>query len=113
MFRGFPAKSESPPVNQNQKVHIRGLRCSGRSSEHAAQKPQNLESGFRHFELKGQAEKLTLFRGASEKSEISFVNQLRSNFRFCFTILVSDFFDTLRKIMEPPQNACYSTLSSR
>ena len=67
MLRELTVKSETTFVKHNQNlVHKCGFRFSGRSSDHAEQKPRNLESGPQNLDFRGQVEKLTLFRGASE-----------------------------------------------
>ena len=110
MFRGLQVKFETTFVKQNQKlVHKCGFRFSGRSLERAEQKPRNLESGPQNLDFRGQVEKLTLFRGASEKSKIRFVSLLPIMFHnrgLSFIRHPSEDHGT-------PQNDCYSTLGRR
>jgi len=99
MFRGFPVKSEASFVKHNQKLfHQCGFRFSGRSSEHAEQKPRNLESGPQNLNFSLLVEKFDMFRGLSVKSETTFVNQLLILFHKCGL-----FTDNPRNIMEPPK----------
>ena len=77
MFREFPVKTEIRFVKQNYKfVHKCGFSFLGRSSEHAKQKPRNLESGSQNLDFSLLVEKFDKFRAASVKSENTFVDQL-------------------------------------
>ena len=84
MFRGFTVKFETTFVKPNRKlVHKCGFRFSGRSLEHAEQKPRNLESGPQNLDFREQVETMTLFPGVKPKSEVTFVNQLSILFLKC------------------------------
>jgi hypothetical protein len=84
MFRGFTVKFETTFVKHNPKlVHKCGFRFSGRSLEHAEQKPRNLESGPQNLDFRGQVEELTLFPGVTPKSEVAIVSPLSILFHQC------------------------------
>ena len=63
MFQGLPVKSQTIFVEQNHNlVYECGFRFSGRSAEHAEQKPRDFESGPQNLDLSLLVEKFVMFR---------------------------------------------------